>query len=187
MCSYFRIRDSRLADTSTWHQRRKSIVRYAVLTSSDTGAAGNRADTSGDAVVEIMDGAGHEMVDRVVLPDDLEQLSTQITVWCDSGHVDAVITTGGTGLSHRDVMPEATRNVIDLEIPGLSEAMRAESMKVTKMSMLSRAVTGARGSTLVINLPGSTGGVRDNLRVSLWVIDHAVDVLQGRQFGKHPI
>ncbi len=170
-----------------WHQGRKSIVRYAVLTSSDAGAAGNRADTSGDAVVEIMDEAGHEMVDRVMLPDDLEKLSTQITEWCDSGRIDAVITTGGTGLSQRDVMPEATRNVIDLEIPGLSEAMRAESMKITKMSMLSRAVTGARGSTLVINLPGSTDGVRDNLSVSLWVIDHAVDVLQDRQFGKHPV
>jgi molybdenum cofactor synthesis domain-containing protein len=134
-----------------------------------------------------MEGAGHELVGRVILPDDLEQLSKQIVKWCDSGNVDLVLTTGGTGLSSRDVMPEVTRNVIDLEIPGMAEVMRAESLKVTRMAMISRAVTGARGSTLIINLPGSTGGVRDNLGVVLPVIDHAIEVLQDRQSGSHPI
>ena len=163
------------------------IVTYAVLTSSDTGSAGKRVDTSGDAIVEIMGGAGHKVVNRVMLPDDIDQLSNQIKAWCDSGKVDVILTTGGTGLSSRDVMPEVTRGLIDLEIPGMAEAMRAESLKVTKMAMISRAVTGARGSTLIINLPGSTGGVRDNLSVVLPVIEHAVEVLQDRQAGDHPI
>jgi molybdopterin adenylyltransferase len=158
-----------------------------VLTSSDTGSAGKRVDTSGDAVVEIMDGAGHNLAERVMLPDDFDQLSNQIKTWCDSGKIDVVLTTGGTGLSSRDVMPEVTRDLIDLEIPGMAEAMRAESLKVTKMAMISRAVTGARGSTLVINLPGSTGGVRDNLAIVLPVISHAAEVLQDRQSGDHPI
>ncbi|MDA0596361.1 MAG: MogA/MoaB family molybdenum cofactor biosynthesis protein [Chloroflexi bacterium] len=163
------------------------IVTYAVLTSSDTGSAGKRVDTSGDAIVEIMGGAGHKVVNRVMLPDDIDQLSTQIKAWCDSGKVDVILTTGGTGLSSRDVMPEVTRGLIDLEIPGMAEAMRAESLKVTKMAMISRAVTGARGSTLIINLPGSTCGVRDNLSVVLPVIEHGVEVLQDRQAGDHPI
>ena len=163
------------------------IIAYAVLTSSDTGSAGKRVDTSGDAIVEIMDGAGFELAERVMLPDDFEQLSEQIIAWCDSGKIDVVLTTGGTGLSSRDVMPEVTRKLIDLEIPGMAEAMRAESLKVTNMAMISRAVTGVRGSTLVINLPGSTGGVRDNLGVVLPVIEHAAEVLQDRQTGEHPI
>ena len=158
-----------------------------VLTSSDTGAAGKRVDTSGDAVVEMMDGAGHELTERVMLPDDFEALSSKIIDWCDSNDVDLVLTTGGTGLSSRDVMPEVTRQLVDMEIPGMAEAMRNESLKATTMAMISRAVAGARGSTLVINLPGSTGGVRDNLGVVLPVIDHAVEVLQDRQSGEHPV
>ena len=163
------------------------IVTYAVLTSSDTGSAGKRFDTSGDAIIEIMDGAGHKVTNRVMLPDDFDQLSLQIKMWCDSGGIDVILTTGGTGLSSRDVMPEVTRGLIDIEIPGMAEAMRAESLKITKMAMISRAVTGARGSTLIINLPGSTGGVRDNLGVVLPVIEHAVEVLCDRQAGDHPI
>ncbi len=163
------------------------IVDYSVLTSSDTGAVGKRVDTSGDAIVEIMDGAGHRLVDRVMLPDDFKSLSEQIRTWCDSNKTDVVLTTGGTGLSSRDVLPEVTRDLIDVEIPGMAEAMRVASLKVTRMAMISRAVVGARGSTLIINLPGSTGGVRENLVVVLPVIDHAVEVLQDRQSGSHPI
>ncbi|MCZ6539446.1 MAG: MogA/MoaB family molybdenum cofactor biosynthesis protein [Chloroflexi bacterium] len=161
-------------------------VRYAVLTSSDTGSTGNRVDTSGDAIVEIMSGAGHTMVERVMLPDDFERLSEQIIKWCDESDIDLVLTTGGTGLSSRDVMPEVTRRLIDFEIPGMAEAMRAQSLKATRMAMISRAMTGTRGSTLIINLPGSTGGVRDNLGVVLPVIGHAVEVLQDRHTGGHP-
>lgn len=161
-------------------------VRYAVLTSSDKGSTGDRVDTSGDAIVEIMNGAGHTMVERVLLPDDFERLSEQIIKWCDASDIDLVLTTGGTGLSPRDVMPEVTRRLIDFEIPGMAEAMRAKSLKATRMAMISRAMTGTRGSTLIINLPGSTGGVRDNLGVVLPVIGHAVEVLQDRQTGSHP-
>ena len=162
------------------------VIRYAVLTSSDTGSAGEREDTSGDAIVEIMGGVGHELVERVMLPDDFDRLTEQIVAWCDSGDIDMVLTTGGTGLSSCDVMPEVTRNLIDMEIPGMAEAMRAESLKTTRMAMISRAVVGARRATLVINLPGSTGGVRDNLGVVLPVVGHAVEVLQDRQSGGHP-
>ena len=162
------------------------VIRYAVLTSSDMGSAGEREDTSGDAIVEIVGGAGHELVERVMLPDDFDRLTEQVVAWCDSGDIDLVLTTGGTGLSSRDVMPEVTRDLIDMEIPGMAEAMRAESLKTTRMAMISRAVVGARGATLVINLPGSTGGVRDNLGVVLPVIGHAVEVLQDRQSGGHP-
>ena len=102
------------------------------------------------------------------------------------GKTDVVVTTGGTGLSSRDVMPEVTRSLIDFDIPGMAEAMRSESLKLTKMSMISRSVAGVRGTTLIINLPGSTAGVRDNLAVVLPVIPHAAEVLQGRQSGRHP-
>ena len=158
-----------------------------MLTSSDTGAAGKRTDTSGDTVVEMMDRAGHRLVERSMLPDDFDSLENQLKLWCDSGKVDIVLTTGGTGLSARDVMPEVTRAVIDIEVPGITSAMRSESLKVTPMAMISRAVVGVRKSTLIINLPGSTGGVRDNLSVVLPVIVHAVDVLSGRHTGEHPV
>ena len=158
-----------------------------MLTSSDTGAAGKRTDTSGDTVVEMMDRVGHRLVERSMLPDDFDSLENQLKLWCDSGKVDIVLTTGGTGLSARDVMPEVTRAVIDIEVPGITSAMRAESLKVTPMAMISRAVVGVRKSTLIINLPGSTGGVRDNLSVVLPVIVHAVDVLRGRHTGEHPV
>ena len=133
-----------------------------------------------------MQDAGHDLVERVILPDDFNELSEQIITWCDTGKADVVVTTGGTGLSIRDVMPEVTRSLIDFEVPGMAEAMRSESLNLTKMSMISRSVVGVRGSTLIINLPGSTAGVRDNLRVVLPVIPHASEVLQGRQSGRHP-
>ena len=148
-----------------------AIVAYAVLTSSDKGSAGKRIDTSGDAVVEMMQDAGHTLVARIILPDEFNELSEQIIAWSDAGETDVILTTGGTGLSSRDIMPEA---------------MRSESLNLTKMSMISRAVVGVRGTTLIINLPGSTAGVSDNLEVVLPVLTHAVEVLQGRQRGSHP-
>ena len=163
-----------------------AIVAYAVLTSSDKGAAGKRIDTSGDAVVEKMQDAGHTLVARIILPDEFNELSKQIIAWCDAGETDVILTTGGTGLSSRDIMPEVTKSLITFDIPGMAEAMRSESLNLTKMSMISRAVVGVRGTTLIINLPGSTAGVSDNLEVVLPVLTHAVEVLQGRQRGSHP-
>tara|TARA_B100000029_G_scaffold117499_3_gene110687 strand:- start:4775 stop:5284 length:510 start_codon:yes stop_codon:yes gene_type:complete len=163
-----------------------AIVAYAVLTSSDKGSLGKRTDTSGDAVVEMMQDAGHTLVARIILPDEFNELYEQITAWSDAGETDVILTTGGTGLSRRDIMPEVMKSLIDFDIPGMAEAMRSESLNLTKMSMISRAVVGVRGSTLIINLPGSTAGVKDNLAVVVPVITHAVEVLQGRQLGPHP-
>ena len=163
-----------------------AIVAYAVLTSSDKGSAGKRIDTSGDAVVEMMQDAGHTLVARIILPDEFNELSKQIIAWSDAGKTDVILTTGGTGLSSRDIMPEVTKSLITFDIPGMAEAMRSESLSLTKMSMISRAVVGVRGTTLIINLPGSTAGASDNLEVVLPVLTHAVEVLQGRQRGSHP-
>ena len=113
-----------------------AIVAYAVLTSSDKGSAGKRTDTSGDAVVEMMQDAGHTLVDRTILPDEFNELSEQIIAWSDAGETDVILTTGGTGLSSRDVMPEVTKSLIEFDIPGMAEAMRSESLNATKMSMI---------------------------------------------------
>ena len=120
------------------------------------------------------------------MPDEFNALSEQIIAWSDAGETDVILTTGGTGLSSRDIMPEVTKSLITFDIPGMAEAMRSESLNLTKMSMISRAVVGVRGTTLIINLPGSTAGVSDNLEVVLPVLTHAVEVLQGRQRGSHP-
>lgn len=163
------------------------IVRFAVLTSSDTGSIGKRVDTSGDAIVELMENAGHELIQRDLLPDDRSQLSRKLESWSRDSLIDVILTTGGTGISERDVMPEATLDVITTEIPGIAEAMRARSLEVTPMAMISRAVAGIANKTLIVNLPGSTGGVRDNLGVALPVIDHAVEVLQRSHVEDHPV
>lgn len=163
------------------------MATYAVLTSSDLGARGQRIDTSGDAIVELMTAAGHQLVDRKVLPDELDQLVQQLAAWCDGGDLGVVLTTGGTGLGPRDVMPEATARVVDFEIPGIPEAMRSQTLAKTSMAMISRARAGARGRTLIVNLPGSPTGVRETLEVVLPVLDHAVDILGNRHAGPHPV
>ena len=163
------------------------MATYAVLTSSDLGARGKRIDTSGDAIVELMDAAGHQLEDRAVLPDELDQLAEQLARWCDSGDIGVVLTTGGTGLGPRDVMPEATARVIEFEIPGIPEAMRSQTLPKTPMAMISRARAGARGRTLIVNLPGSPKGARETLEVALPVLGHAVEILQNRHAGPHPV
>ena len=162
------------------------MARYAVLTSSDLGAQGKREDTSGDAIVEMMNAAGHELVERKILPDERARLGAAIAAWCDGGEVEVVITTGGTGLGPRDVMPEATGDVIEIDVPGIAEAMRAASLPKTKMAMISRARAGVRGRTLIVNLPGSPSGVKDCLGVVLPVFEHGVEILRDRHFGAHP-
>lgn len=152
--------------------------RAAVVTVSDKGAAGEREDRSGAVVREVLEGAGLEVARAEIVPDEKETLASLLEELCARGF-NLVVTTGGTGLSPRDVTPEATLAVIDKEIPGMAEAMRAESLKVTPHAMISRAVCGLKGATLVINLPGSPAGARECLQVVMPAVPHALDVAAG--------
>ena len=151
----------------------------AILTTSDKGAAGEREDTSGAAIRELLESIGVEIARYEVVPDERDTVAGRLRDWADSGNVQLIVTTGGTGLGPRDVTPDATKTVLDYEVPGIAEAMRAEGLRHTPMSMISRAVSGVRNKTLIINLPGSPKGVRENLAVVLPVIQHALDLLSG--------
>ena len=158
-----------------------SVFNLGILTISDAGAKGERADTSGDVIADMMIGEGFQVVLRDIVPDERELISEKLAEWSDGGRVDAILTTGGTGLGPRDVTPEATREVIDLEVPGIGEAIRIETLKKTPLSMLSRSVAGARSGCLIINLPGSPKGVRECLDVAMPAIPHALEMLKGRR------
>jgi len=152
-------------------------ITVAVLTLSDKGSRGERADLSGPAIGEMLGGIGAEVRFTEILPDEKTVIKEKLVEYARK--VDLVITTGGTGLGPRDVTPDATLEVIEREIPGIPEAMRAEGMKKTSRSMLSRAVAGVRGGTLILNLPGSPTAVRENLSVVLDVIPHAIEKIKG--------
>ena len=153
-------------------------IRFGILTLSDRSARGERADASGPALAKLLEGKGWSVAMQSLLPDDQSAIREQLISWADGGDVDVILTTGGTGFSPRDVTPEATRAVIDREAPGLAEAMRAASLKVTPHAMLSRIVTGIRGKTLIVNLPGSPKGAVENLQVILSVLPHAIQLLR---------
>ncbi len=153
-------------------------IRFGILTLSDRSSRGERADASGPALMAAIQGEGWSVVKQEVLPDEESAIREILASWTNSRDVDVILTTGGTGFSPRDVTPEATRAVIEREAPGLAEAMRAASRKVTPHAMLSRIVTGIRGKTLIINLPGSPKGAVENLQVILPVIPHAVQLLR---------
>ncbi|MHB8577980.1 MAG: MogA/MoaB family molybdenum cofactor biosynthesis protein [Dehalococcoidia bacterium] len=159
-------------------------MRTGVLTVSDKGSRGERDDTSGAAIRELLATIGAEVAAYSVVPDERDRIAAQLRAWADDLALDAVLTTGGTGLSSRDVTPEATRAVLDYEVPGIAEAMRAEGLRHTPMSMLSRALAGVRGRTLIVNLPGSERAVRQNLAVVLPVLQHAAETLRDRT-GDH--
>ncbi|MBN2168484.1 MAG: MogA/MoaB family molybdenum cofactor biosynthesis protein [Actinobacteria bacterium] len=150
----------------------------AVITVSDKGAAGEREDESGAVVRELLENAGLEIHSVRIIPDEREQLERLFEELCGN-RVSLVVTTGGTGLSVRDVTPEATLAVIDREIPGMAEAMRAESLKVTPHAMISRAVCGLKGKTIIINLPGSPKAARECLDVIIPALGHAMDMVSG--------
>ena len=153
-------------------------LRVGILTISDRSSRGERPDASGPALEEIVLAEGWQVVRRDIVPDELERLKQVIKDWADSGAIDLMLTTGGTGFSPRDVTPEATQAVIERAAPGLAEAMRAASLRVTPHAMLSRATAGIRRSTLVVNLPGSPKGAVENLQVILPILPHAVQLLQ---------
>jgi len=157
-----------------------------VLTVSDKGSRGERVDSSGAAIRELLSHAGGVVVRYEIVPDERDLIALRLREWVDGAEIDVVLTTGGTGLSSRDVTPEATLSVLDYEVPGIMEAIRADGLKHTPMSMLSRAVAGVRGRTLIVNLPGSERAVRQNLNVLLAVLPHAVETLRDRS-GEHVV
>ena len=160
---------------------------FATLTISDSGARGERVeDVSGDAIVEMMLAAGFRQADREIAPDDGERIAELLRRWCDSAAADVVVTTGGTGLGPRDVTPEATRSVLDIESPGIAEAMRMETLKNTPFAMLSRGVVGVRNGCLIVNLPGSPTGVRETLEVALRAMPHALEMIRGWRAHANP-
>jgi molybdenum cofactor synthesis domain-containing protein len=155
------------------------MFTVAVLTLSDRGARGEREDTSGQIVAEMLAGIAGKVEKYEVIPDDRELIQEKLVFYADELAVDVIATTGGTGVGPRDVTPEATLAVIDRQIPGMAEAMRLAGLQKTPLAMISRAVVGCRGRTLIINLPGSPKGVRENLEAILPAIPHAVEKLQG--------
>ena len=156
-------------------------MRIGILTVSDLGALGQRADTSGDAIVEWAGEHGYEVAVRSVVPDETDRIAGKLARWADSGEVDVIFTTGGTGLTERDVTPEATEAVVDRLAPGIAEALRSTSAPGFPRAWLSRGVAGTRGRTLIVNLPGSTGGVREGLGVLEDFLDHAVELVTGER------
>jgi molybdopterin adenylyltransferase len=153
-------------------------IRFGILTLSDRSARGERADSSGPALAHLIQAENWSVTKQDLLPDDESAIRDVLVEWADSGELDVILTTGGTGFAPRDVTPEATRAVIDREAPGLAEAMRAASLKITPHAMLSRIVTGIRKKTLIVNLPGSPKGAVENLKTIISVLPHAIQLLQ---------
>ncbi len=159
-------------------QPSRQAWRVAVLTVSDRSARGERADVSGPVLVEQMKAVGWQLKGQAVLPDEQVQISAMLKEWADSGECDLILTTGGTGFAPRDVTPEATLAVVERATPGLAEAMRQASLRVTPHAMLSRAAAGIRKRTLIVNLPGSPKAAMENLAVLLPVLPHAIALLR---------
>jgi len=158
---------------------KKFSRRTAIITVSDRGARGEREDVSGKALTDRLREEGYDVAYRAVAPDEIEAISKSIREHADEKKSALIITTGGTGVAPRDVTPEATLSVVDRTIPGMAEAMRAASLLKTPHAMISRAVVGIRGATLVVNLPGSPKGALENLAVLLPALPHALDKIQG--------
>jgi molybdenum cofactor synthesis domain-containing protein len=155
------------------------MIRTAILTVSDKGAKGERIDTTSVAIREALDPSVYSIEYIKIVPDEIEDIKSELIYLCDELKVDLVLTNGGTGFSNRDVTPEVTLAVIEKLVPGIPEAMRAKSLEITPHGMLSRAVAGIRKSTLIINLPGSPKGAVENLNVVLPALKHGIEILKG--------
>ncbi len=155
------------------------MINAAILTVSDKGSKGQREDLSGPTLSEGVARMNGKVVKSEIVPDEKDIIADKLCAWADSGKIDVILTTGGTGLSARDVTPEATLSIIDREIPGIAEAMRAESLKKTPMAMLSRAVAGQRAKCVIINMPGSPKACRECLEVIIPAVPHAIEIING--------
>ncbi|MEO6877542.1 MAG: MogA/MoaB family molybdenum cofactor biosynthesis protein [Gemmatimonadaceae bacterium] len=153
-------------------------IRVGILTISDAGSRGERADTSGDAIAAWASARGYALAERALVPDESGRIVAALCDWCDRDAADLVLTTGGTGLSARDVTPEATRAVIERDAPGIAERIRLVSLADFPRAALSRGLSGVRNKTLIVNLPGSNGGVKDGLAALELIVDHAITVLR---------
>jgi molybdopterin adenylyltransferase len=154
-------------------------INVGILTVSDKGSQGLRQDKSGEVIRDCLSGIAAAVVKYEIVPDERDVISGKLIEWVDGGKVDIIFTNGGTGLSRRDITPEATLAVIDKNVPGIAEAMRAKSLAITPMAMLSRAVAGLRGQCLIINLPGSPKAVKECLEAILPALPHAVEIIKG--------
>ena len=159
----------------------------AVLTVSTSGSQGNRDDSSGQAIKELLEGDDFKVVRYEIVTDDKDTISAKFIEWADADDVDLIISTGGTGLGRYDVTPEACLAILDKEVPGMAEAMRAKTLQFTPMAMISRSVAGSRSNTLIITLPGSTKAVKECLDVVMPVIPHSLELLHRESVNEHPV
>ena len=159
----------------------------AVLTVSTSGYYGQREDSSGDRIKELLPPPEYELVRYEIVSDEKEMIAQRMAEWADAPDVNLIVSTGGTGLGPRDVTPEACLSIIEREVPGMAETMRAETLKFTPMAMLSRSVAGIRGKTLILTLPGSPKGVAETLQVVMPVLPHALELLRRESVQEHPV
>ncbi len=159
--------------------KNRAMFTVGIITVSDQGFRGERQDESGQVIRNTLSSHQSQVVRYHIVPDEVDVISGKLVEWADGGGIDVILTTGGTGLAQRDITPEATLSVVDKVVPGLTEAMRVETAKVTQTAILSRAVAGVRGQCLIVNLPGSPRAVRECLEVILPVIPHAVEIIKG--------
>ena len=159
---------------------------YSIVTSSDRCAAGLMRDKSGELIENIMSKSKFLLHSKVVLPDEFTILETQLLEFFENKKINLILTTGGTGLAKRDVIPDVTEKLIDIEVPGIPEIMRVKSYQGNKMSILSRAKCGIKNNTLILNLPGSPSAIDENLNNLISTIEHAVEIIMGSHEGNHP-